>query len=64
MKTCVHLWYLHEFFLVWEMFQTKLERENTFHVFYIYIYVCVCVCVCARARVRVRAFAKIMQFMW
>jgi uncharacterized protein (UPF0305 family) len=27
MKTCVHLWYLAEFFLEWEMFQTKVVEK-------------------------------------
>jgi hypothetical protein len=32
MKTCVHL-YLAEFFLEWEMFQTKLQTKSK-HAFY------------------------------
>jgi hypothetical protein len=32
METCVHLWYLADFFLEWEMFQICRENENTFCV--------------------------------
>jgi hypothetical protein len=33
MKTCVHLWYLAEFFLEWEMFQTKVVIKIKTHIF-------------------------------
>jgi len=32
MKTYVHLWYLAEFFLEWEMFQTKLLEQIKTHI--------------------------------
>ena len=31
MKTCVHLWYVAEFFLEWEMFQTKVVEKIKTH---------------------------------
>jgi hypothetical protein len=35
MKTCVHLWkYLAEFFLEWEMFQTKVVEEIKTHILF------------------------------
>jgi hypothetical protein len=35
MKTCVHLWwYLAEFFLEWEMFQTKVVEKIKTHILY------------------------------
>jgi hypothetical protein len=35
MKTCVRLWYLAEFFLKWEMFQTNFVDEIKTHIFMI-----------------------------
>ena len=32
MKTYVHLWYLAEFFLEWEMFQTKVAERIKTHI--------------------------------
>ena len=33
MKTCIHLWqYLSQFFLEWEMFQTKVVQKIKTHI--------------------------------
>ena len=32
MKTCVHIWYLTEFFLEWEMFQSKAVEKSKAHI--------------------------------
>jgi hypothetical protein len=32
MKTYVHLWYVSEFFLEWEMFQTKVVQKIKTHI--------------------------------
>ena len=64
MKAYVHLWYLAEFFLEWEMFNINVVQKIKTHnlstvtffpnvmAFMIYVCVCVCVCVCVWERER------------